>query len=85
MPYIKKQFRKQYDEIINGLPNIESKGDLEYIVTKVMKKFMKTRERRYSTLHEVVYAVMHCADEYRRRYLDKREDEAIIENGDVEE
>jgi len=84
MPYIKKQFRKQYDDIIEGLPNIESKGDLEYIVTKVMNRFMKTREKRYSTLHETVYAVMHCSDEYRRRYLDKREDEAIIENGDVE-
>lgn len=84
MPYIKKQFRKQYDEIINGLPNIESKGDLEYIVTKVMNRFMKTRERRYNTLHETVYAVMHCADEYRRRHLDKREDEAIIENGDID-
>jgi len=85
MPYIKAELRDKYDKIINQLPNIDNKGDLEYIVTKVMKKFMKTRERRYSTLHEVVYAVMHCADEYRRRYLDKREDEAIIENGDVEE
>ena len=84
MPYIKPELRKQYDEILNQLPEIDNKGDLEYIVTKVMKRFMKTRERRYSTLHEVVYAVTHCADEYRRRYLDKREDEAIIENGDVQ-
>ena len=49
-----------------------------------MKSFMKTREFRYSTLHEVVYDIMHCADEYRRRYLDKREDEARETNGDVE-
>lgn len=83
MPYIKQELRAKYDSIINLLPDIDNKGDLEYIVTKIMKKFMSTRERRYSTLHEVVYAVMHCADEYRRRYLDKREDEAIIENGDV--
>lgn len=84
MPYIKSEYREKYDKIINQLPDIDNKGDLEYIVTKVMKHFMKTREKRYSTLHEVVYAVMHCADEYRRRYLDKREDEAIKENGDVE-
>jgi hypothetical protein len=83
MPYIKADLRIKYDKIINQLPDIDNKGDLEYIVTKIMKRFMSTRERRYSTLHEVVYAIMHCADEYRRRHLDKREDEAIIENGDV--
>ena len=84
MPYIKKELRLKYDKIINQLPNIDNKGDLEYIVTKIMKRFMKIREIRYSTLHEVVYAVMHCADEYRRRYLDKREEEAIEENGNIE-
>ena len=83
MPYIKKEERMKYDYQLDNLPNIETKGDLEYCVFKLMKKFMKTREFRYSTLHEVVYAVMHCADEYRRRYLDKREDEAISTNGDV--
>ena len=45
---------------------------------------MKTREARYSTLHEVVYGCIHAGEEYRRRYLDKREDQAIDKNGDVE-
>ena len=84
MPYIDPIFRNQYDEILNQMPNIDSKGDLEYCVFKLMKRFMVNREFRYSTLHEVVYATQHCADEYRRRYLDKREDEAIESNGDVE-
>jgi len=84
MPYIKQELRIKYDNILNQMPDIDNKGDLEYCVFKLMKRFMKTREKRYSTLHEVVYAIMHCADEYRRRYLDKREDEAIQENGNVE-
>jgi len=84
MPYIDPIFGNQYDEILNQMPNIDSKGDLEYCVFKLMKRFMVNREFRYSTLHEVVYATQHCADEYRRRYLDKREDEAIESNGDVE-
>jgi len=87
MPYIKQDDRAKYSEITNkicDLKEIETKGDLEYLVFVLMKKFMSTREKRYSTLHEVVYAVMHCADEYRRRYLDKREDEARETNGDVE-
>ena len=48
-----------------------------------MKKFMSSRESRYSNLHDVVYASAHCSDEFRRRYLDKREDQAIETNGDV--
>jgi len=84
MPYIKEEERFSYDKVLDQLPDIRSKGDLEYCVFKLMKKFMKIREVRDATLHEVVYAVMHCADEYRRRYLDKREDEARDTNGDVE-
>jgi hypothetical protein len=86
MPYIKLGDRQKYSNITDQISKseIETKGDLEYLVFVLMKKFMSTREKRYSTLHEDVYAVMHCADEYRRRYLDKREDEARETNGDVE-
>ena len=87
MPYIKVEDRAKYITIlkaIESIPVIETKGDLEYLVFVLQKKFMKTREVRYSTLHEVVYAVQHCADEYRRRYLYKREDEAKDTNGDIE-
>jgi len=83
MPYVSQERRDVYDKVLNKIPDIETKGDLEYCVFKLMKRFMKTREFRYSTLHEVVYAVMHCADEYRRRFLDKREDEARETNGDI--
>ena len=83
MPYIKADERISYDKVLDQMPDIRSKGDLEYCVFKLMKQFMEIREKRYSTLHEVVYAIMHCADEYRRRFLDKREDEAREENGDI--
>ena len=84
MPYIKNEKRIPYNKMIDLLPEIKTKGDLEYIVFSVMKKFMKTRAFRYSTLHETVYAVQHCADEFRRRFLDKRENEARKTNGDIE-
>ena len=83
MPYIKKEIREKYDPYLNDFPDIDNKGDLEYCIFRLMKQFMSTREYRYSTLHEAVYAVMHCADEFRRRYLDKREDEAMNTNGDI--
>lgn len=86
MPYIKKSDRAKYWQVlyeIDKLPEIETKGDLEFLIFTLMKKYMKTKEYRYSTLHDTVYASMHCADEFRRRYLDERENFALKENGDV--
>jgi acyl carrier protein phosphodiesterase len=88
MPYISKGDRQRYIEIdkaIANQPEISTKGDLEFLVFRLMVKFMSTREPRYSTLHEVVYAVQHCADEYRRRFLDVRENQALLNNGDIKE
>lgn len=86
MPYVKQEDRVKYAKITNqiyDLEKIETKGDLEYLIFVLMQKFMATREKRYSTLHEVVYAVIHAGEEYKRRYLDKREDQALDQNGDI--
>jgi len=84
MPYIKQEDRNKYQEVLTEMPFIETKGDLEFCIFTLMQQYMKSREKRYSILHDCVYAAMHCADEFRRRFLDKREDEAREINGDVE-
>jgi len=84
MPYIKKEDRVKFDRALNLIQTIGTKGELEYCIFKLMKRFMKDKEFRYSTLHDCVYAAQHCADEFRRRNLDIREDTAREENGDVE-
>ncbi len=84
MPYIKESEREKYNEVLDELLFIDSKGDLEYCIFKLMKIFMATRENRYSTLHEAVYATIHAGEEFKRRYLDVREDNAMKENGDIE-
>ena len=83
MPYIKQSNRVKYNSKLNQIQSIDSKGDLEYCIYKLMKKFMSTREFRYSNLHDCVYAAQHCCDEFRRNYLDKREDEAKEKNGNI--
>jgi hypothetical protein len=83
MPYIKQQQRPQYDHVLDQIQLIGSKGELEYCVFKLMKIFMATRPQRFDPLHDVVYGVQHCADEYRTRFLDKRERKARKENGDI--
>jgi hypothetical protein len=83
MPYIDPKERDFFDQELNKIPTISTKGQLEYCIFKLMKTYMSAREFRYSVLHDIVYAAQHCADEFRRRYLDKREDKAREDNGDV--
>ena len=86
MPYVAKEQREKYKNLlllIDHIEQIETKGDLEFLVFYLMKKYMKTRESRYATLHDVVYAVIHAGEEFKRRFLDKREDQARQQNGDI--
>lgn len=83
MPYIKKEERTKFDIHLNKIDKIATKGELEYCIYKLIKTFMKDKEYRYSILHDATYAPIHAGEEFRRRNLDKREDQAIQENGDV--
>ena len=83
MPYIEQKARAKYNKVLGQLPDIESKGDLEYCIFYLMQRYMIKREVRYSTLHDTAYAAAHCSDEFRRRFLDAREDDAKDFNGDI--
>ena len=86
MPYVDEATRKKYRkeaDAIRRFSNLDNKGVLEYLIFLLMARFMSEKEKRYSNLHDTVYAAEHCADEFRRRFLDKREDEALEKNGDV--
>lgn len=79
MPYIKEHLRK--DTLIPD--RIPTKGELEYYIFLLMRIYMKDKDYNYTNLHDTVYSAMHCADEFRRRFLDKREDIALKKNGDI--
>lgn len=82
MPYIKQSERIKY-ELLDNIKEIKTKGELEYCVFKLMKKFMVNKEWKYSNLHDCIYAVIHTAHEFQRRFLDMRETKAMVENGDI--
>ena len=86
MPYIEPKERPPFDKVLDQLKpeTLKTKGQLEYCIFKLMKIYMKGQEVRYANLHDTVFAAMHCALEYQRRYLDGREDNAMLDNGDVE-
>jgi hypothetical protein len=83
MPYIKHEDREKFDEHLGMIQKIETKGELEYCIFRLMLLYMEGKLNKYSTLHDCTYAAIHCGDEFRRRFLDKREDAAIHENGDI--
>ena len=82
MPYISPDEREQY-KYLDKILSIENKGHLEFCIFKLLKKYISDKPFCYSILHDAVYAAIHAGDEFRRRYLDKREDEAIKTNGDI--
>jgi hypothetical protein len=84
MPYIKKDERYEFNTVLDCLPSMATKGQLEFCIFKLMRMYMCGREYTYSNLHDVAYAAEHCADEFRRRFLDNREDFTRMINGDVE-
>ena len=83
MPYIKQEDRVYFDNMFENLPELKTKGELEYCIFYLMKGYMTNRDFNYSNLHDTVYAAQHCVDEYRRRFLDVREDAAREKNGDI--
>jgi hypothetical protein len=83
MPYIDKKDRPKFNKTLNQTPEFSTKGELEYCIFYLMKRYMSTRLKKYNHLHDTAYAAQHCCDEFRRRFLDKREDKARKSNGDI--
>ncbi len=83
MPYIKNEDRQKFTNILKQLPKFENKGEMEFAIFYIMQHYMSNHEFKYAELHNTVYAAAHCSDEFRRRFLDGREDVAMFNNGDI--
>ena len=87
MPYIKSEKRKKYETIIQelvgilkSLPPEEVDGDLNYVVTKLLKEVYPLR---YYHINKAV-GVLECIKlEFYRRVAAPYEDVKIKESGDV--
>lgn len=82
MPYIKKEKRKDMDEVIKAmiLYGLEVNGDLNYVLFKFCKYMI---EPSYNNYKNFCGELRQCATEIERRILAPYEDEKIKENGDV--
>lgn len=91
MPYISQDQRKVLDKEILELVNAievanpgnpdQRKGICNYIFTSILNKVFPLN--KYHEISEAMAALSDCRDEYYRRRMAPREDQAIEENGDV--
>ena len=87
LPYIKPENRKKYDKVLKELvtmlktlPPEEIDGELNYIVTKMLKEIYPLR---YFHINKAI-GVLECAKlEFYRRVAAPYEDTKIKESGDV--
>ena len=92
MPYIKKIDRKKYeksiDEIVRtlnleGIDGFYPVGDLNYIISTIIKKTLDRQGVRYQNVNAIVGALECTKLELYRRLIAPYEDEKVESNGDV--
>ena len=83
MPYITPEQRERIANEMR-LPNIATEGSLNYVLTKVIKRYLDGRPHvRYVDYNAVVGALECCKLELYRRLIAEHEDRAMAVNGDV--
>jgi hypothetical protein len=86
MPYIKQEdrvrlhneFNINWDEI-----HVNSPGDLNYLVTCLISKYLTQHGLRYQQINDVVGALEGAKLEFYRKVAVPYEDKKIAENGEV--
>jgi hypothetical protein len=85
MPYINQEARRAFNDLANDLAdNIETEGDLNYVITRICQVWEINQPRRsYSVLNSIV-GVLECAkQEFYRQIVSPYEDIKQKENGDI--
>ena len=89
MPYIKKEHRnrlidfEKYADLAPLLWEMRNAGELNYMISQLLKVYISFNEESYQTYNDIVGA-LECAklEIYRRRII-PYEEKKIAENGDI--
>ena len=79
MPYIKQDKR----QILDPLCYPENAGELNYVITTLILKYLNTHSQCYQKYNDVLGALEGAKLELYRRVISPYEDIKIKENGDV--
>ncbi|UCH31286.1 MAG: hypothetical protein JSV05_07245 [Candidatus Bathyarchaeota archaeon] len=87
MPYIKSENREKYNRVLKELTNIvklvpleQVDGELNYVITKILKEVYPLR---YFHLNRAIGVLESVKQEFYRRVVSPYEDLKIQESGDV--
>jgi len=87
VPYIKKADKQKFylieRELILGIKEDITTGELNYLFTLVMREYLRAKGKRYSTVNDIRGAIENAFSEFYRRIVGPYEDQKIEENGDV--
>lgn len=84
MPYIEKKDRQHFDLHIDAIsPDIDTPGELNYIITRLMHKYLDRKTVRYHNLNELIGAIECAKLELYRRIVGPYEDQKIQQYGDI--
>ena len=82
MPYIKQEDRPQFEDRIVPL-FMHTPGELNYVLTLVIREYLENRKLSYQTINDIVGALEGAKLEFYRRVAVPYENQKIHENGDV--
>ena len=85
MPYIKQEDRIDFDELLLGLPEFKSPGELNYFITKSLVAYENQHGSSYQIYNDIVGVLECCKQEIYRRVIADFEDYKKNFNGDVYE
>ena len=87
MPYIEPKRREELFDFYYGedltKEGMQSAGELNYMITELIKEYMADKVKNYACFNSVVGALESCKLEFYARVVRPYEDIKIKENGDV--
>lgn len=74
MPYIDKVSRLKLDHTPTASLQFEKKGELTYVIYKLMKQYVNNMDPSYQSISDAISAGIDAAEEFRRQELNPYED-----------
>jgi hypothetical protein len=85
VPYIEPEDRQRFEFVEHELStvDIQGPGELNYLFTLVIKRYIEQKGVKYLFINDVMGALTGALQEFYRRVAAPYEDQKIIDNGDV--
>lgn len=84
MPYIPAKKRDKFFDFFEFTDMIENDGELNYVITTIIHKYLKNNKKNYSTINSIM-GVLSCVSlEFYRKIVSPYEDIKELENGKLD-